>query len=58
MLMQSATEMFAARTGRDPAAACRDAEALIQAGLLQRVDEQRIEFPHDTIKVEFLLRAA
>jgi predicted transcriptional regulator len=48
----------AARVGRDEAAVRRDVEALLQAGILEKVGERDIEFPYDTVKVELLLRAA
>lgn len=48
----------ASRVGRDEAAVRGDVEALWQAGILEKVGEREIEFPYDTVKVEFLLRAA
>ena len=48
----------AQRTGRDEAKVRGDVEALLQAGILDTVGEGRIEFPYDSVKVEFLLRAA
>jgi len=48
----------AARAGRDEAAVRDDVQALLQAGILDATDEQTIEFPYDTVKVELLLRAA
>lgn len=35
-----------------------DAVALLEAGILQRAADGRIEFPYDAVKVEFLLSAA
>ena len=32
--------------------------ALLEAGILTRVSDGRIEFPYDAVKVEFLLPAA
>jgi len=46
------------RVGRDVKAVHRDLTALLNAGIVQRVEDGRIEFPFDTVKVQFLLRAA
>jgi len=35
-----------------------DEAALLEAGVLSRATDGRIEFPFDAVKVEFLLRAA
>ncbi|WP_256363667.1 hypothetical protein [Thiohalocapsa sp. ML1] len=35
-----------------------DVDALAQAGILERVAGEGVEFPYDTVRVEFLLRAA
>lgn len=48
----------ARRVGRDVKAVPGDITALLEAGVLIRAPEGRIEFPFDTVKVEFLLRAA
>ena len=48
----------ARRVGRDVKAVHGDVTALLAAGLLTRTPEGRIEFPFDSVKVEFLLRAA
>ena len=48
----------ARRVGRDVKAVHGDITALLQAGVLIRAPDGRIEFPFDAIKVEFLLRAA
>jgi predicted transcriptional regulator len=48
----------ARRVGRDVKAVHRDVSALLQAGVLSRTPNGRIEFPFDAVKVEFLLRAA
>ena len=43
---------------RDVKAVHGDVTALLDAGILQRAHEGRIEFPFDAIKVEFRLQAA
>jgi len=48
----------ARRVGRDVKAVHGDVTALLEAGVLNRVPDGRIEFPFDAVKVEFLLRAA
>ena len=48
----------ARRVGRDVKAVHRDITTLLKAGLLARTPERRIVFPFDSVKVEFLLRAA
>ncbi len=48
----------ARRVGRDVKAVHGDATALLEAGILNRAENRGIEFPYDTVKVEFLLRAA
>jgi predicted transcriptional regulator len=48
----------ARRVGRDVKAVHGDVHALITAGLLDRTPRGAIEFPYDTVKVEFLLNAA
>ena len=48
----------ARRAGRDVKAVHGDVTALLQAGVLTRVADGRIEFPFDAVKVEFLLQAA
>lgn len=48
----------ARRVGRDVKAVHGDITALLNAGVLTRSSDGRIEFPFDTVKVEFLLRAA
>ena len=47
----------ARRVGRDVKAVHGDVTALLEAGILDR-GEDGIEFPFDTVKVEFQLRAA
>jgi predicted transcriptional regulator len=48
----------ARRVGRDVKAVHGDATALLEAGVLRRSEDGRIEFPFDAVKVEFLLHAA
>ncbi|MCM2328542.1 MAG: transcriptional regulator [Lysobacter sp.] len=48
----------ARRVGRDVKAVHGDVTALLKAGVLERNDDGAIEFPFDTIKVEFMLQAA
>lgn len=48
----------ARRVNRDVKAVHGDVTALLNAGVLDRTDDGRIEFPFDAVKVEFLLRAA
>ncbi len=48
----------ARRVGRDVKAVHGDATALIAAGLVRRTEGGAIEFPFDSVKVEFMLRAA
>lgn len=48
----------ARRVGRDVKAVHGEVGALLEAGILQRTSDGRIEFPFDAVKVEFLLRAA
>jgi predicted transcriptional regulator len=47
----------ARRVGRDVKAVHGDVTALLDAGVLSRTSDGRIEFPFDAVKVEFLLRA-
>lgn len=48
----------ARRAGRDVKAVHGDVGALLDAGIVRRTEQGRIVFPFDTVKVEFLLRAA
>jgi predicted transcriptional regulator len=48
----------ARRAGRDVKAVHGDVTALLNAGVLIRSPEGRVEFPFDSVKVEFLLQAA
>ncbi|MCU0611359.1 MAG: DNA-binding protein [Candidatus Eisenbacteria bacterium] len=48
----------ARRVGRDVKAVHGDVRALLEAGILDRTSDGRVQFPFDTVKVEFLLSAA
>lgn len=48
----------ARRAGRDVKAVHGDVTALLDAGILDRMDGRKIVFPYDAVKVEFLLHAA
>lgn len=48
----------ARRLGRDVKAVHGDVTALLEAGILDRTPEGAVEFPFDSVKVEFLLQAA
>jgi len=48
----------ARRVGRDVKAVHGDVTALLNAGVLDRMDDGRIVFPFEAVKVDFLLRAA
>jgi predicted transcriptional regulator len=48
----------ARRVGRDVKAVHSDITALLNAGVLDRVEDGQIVFPFDAVKVEFLLQAA
>jgi predicted transcriptional regulator len=48
----------ARRVERDVKAVHSDVTALLAAGVLNRTEEGRVEFPYDAVKVEFLLQAA
>ena len=48
----------ARKVGRDVKAVHADVSALLAAGVLNKTVEGRIEFPYDSVKVEFLLQAA
>jgi predicted transcriptional regulator len=48
----------ARRVDRDVKAVHGDVTALLTAGVLNRAESGGIEFPFDTVKVEFLLQAA
>ena len=48
----------ARRVGRDIKAVHSDLTALRKAGVVDRAESGRVEFPYETIKVEFMLSAA
>ena len=48
----------ARRVRRDVKGVHADVHALLDAGVLHRTDEGRIEFPYDAVHVDFTLRAA
>lgn len=48
----------ARRVGRDVKAVHGDVTALLNTGVLYRMDDGRIVFPFEAVKVDFLLRAA
>src|SRR5574340_1011095 len=48
----------ARRVGRDVKAVHGDVTALLEAGILNRTPNGKIEFPFDVVKVEFMLQAA
>jgi predicted transcriptional regulator len=48
----------ASRVNRDVKAVHTDLTALLLAGVLNRTEAGRIEFPYEAVKVEFLLQAA
>jgi predicted transcriptional regulator len=45
------------RVGRDVKAVHGDVSALLDAGVLNRSAEGGVEFPYDSVKVEFMLEA-
>jgi len=49
---------LARRVGRDVKGVHGDVHALLEAGVLDRDEEGRIEFPYDAVHVDFVLRAA
>jgi predicted transcriptional regulator len=48
----------ARRVDRDVEAVHSDITALLSAGILNRTDDGKIEFPFEAVKVEFLIQAA
>ena len=48
----------ARRVGRDVKAVYGDITALLNAGVLDCVEDGRVVFPFDAVKIEFLLQAA
>ena len=47
----------ARRLGRDVKAVHSDVHALLNAGILQKTDNGRIDFPFDAVHVDFMLKA-
>ncbi len=48
----------ARRLGRDVKAVHGDVHALLNAGILQKTDNGRIDFPFEAVRVDFMLNAA
>ncbi len=48
----------ARRVGRDVRAVHSDVHMLLQAGVLRKDDEGRIEFPYTAVHVDFMVKAA
>lgn len=48
----------ARRLGRDVKSVHADVHALLNAGILRKTDDGRIEFPFDAVHVDFVVRAA
>jgi predicted transcriptional regulator len=48
----------ARRVGRDVKAVHGDVHALLNAGILQKTEENRIVFPFDAVHVNFMIKAA
>ena len=48
----------ARRVGRDVRAVHSDVHTLLQAGVLRKDEEGRIEFPYTAVHVDFILKAA
>ena len=48
----------ARRLGRDVKAVHSDVPALLDAGILQKTDNGRIDFPFEAVRVDFMLKAA
>jgi predicted transcriptional regulator len=48
----------ARRLGRDVKAVHSDVHTLLNAGILQKTEDGRIEFPFDALHVDFILQAA
>ncbi len=49
---------LARRVDRDVKSVHGDVQSLLKAGVLDRTDDGRIEFPYDQIHVDFVVRAA
>ena len=48
----------ARRLGREVKAVHGDVHALLNAGILQKTDNGRIDFPFEAVRVDFMLKAA
>jgi len=48
----------ARKVNRDVKAVHGDISALLDAGVLSRTADRKVEFPFDAVRVEFLLQAA
>jgi predicted transcriptional regulator len=48
----------ARRVGRDVKAVHGDVRALLDAGVIDRTEDGRVEFPYDAVRVDFVLKAA
>ena len=48
----------ARRAGRDVKSVHGDIHALLQAGVLDRIEDGRMVFPYDAVHVDFVMRAA
>jgi predicted transcriptional regulator len=48
----------ARRVGRDVRAVHSDVHMLLQAGVLRKDDQGRIEFPYTAVQVDFMLKTA
>jgi predicted transcriptional regulator len=53
-----AIRQVARRVGRDVKSVHGDVQALLKAGVLDRIEDGRIVFPYDEVHVDFVLRAA
>jgi predicted transcriptional regulator len=53
-----ATREVARRVGRDVKAVHGDVRLLVNAGLLEKTPEGKVQFPYDEVRVDFLLKAA
>ena len=52
------TREVARRVGRDVKAVHGDIHALLDAGVVERTENGRFDFPSDTVRVDFTLKAA
>jgi predicted transcriptional regulator len=49
---------IARRVDRDVKSVHGDVQALLKAGVIDRTDDGRVEFPYDEVHVDFVVRAA